>query len=220
MSTKQFVTFEKFNDQYMALELANLLRENHIEFEQENIPLQLDTTFGNNELNKEFKIKLKKEDFEKVDSLLQEISRKQIENVDSSYYLFDFTDKELLEIITKRDEWGSFDYVLAQKILKDRGKEITQEVVDLLKENRIKELAKPAENQTAWITSGYVFAILGGLLGFFISWHLINHKKTLPNGDIVYGFSEKDRKHGKIIFILSIIFIIPAIYLRYLALMR
>lgn len=216
MGIEQFVTFQKFNDQGAALELGILLRENQIEYLFEDTSASFDPFFTHNELAKEFRIKLQKKDFEKADSLLQIIYSKQIESVDKDYYLMDFTDIELMEIVTKRDEWGQFDFLLAQKLLKERGKEIKPEVVELLKTQRINELAKPEENQTTWIYAGYITAFLSGFLGFFIGWHLSSHKKTLPNGDRVYSFTPSDRKHGNRILIIGAVSFVFWVTLRIL----
>lgn len=206
MTTEEFLTFQKFNEHEAASELGTLLNENGIEYLLEDCSASFDPSFSNSALGKDFRIKLKKQDFEKADNLLQSISLKQFDSVDKGYYLFDFTDSELMEIITKRDEWGQFDFLFAQKLLKDRGKEIKPEVVELLKKQRIEELAKPEENQKAWIYAGYITAFLSGFLGFFIGWHLSSHKKTLPNGDRVYSYSQSDRKHGNRILIIGVIF--------------
>ncbi len=214
MSTEQFVTFQKFNDKELALELAAFLKENTIEYLLEDTSTPFDATWANNEFEKEFRIKLKKEDFEKADSFLQNITLGQIETVDKDYYLFDFTDDELMEIITKRDEWSQFDFLLAQKLLKERGKEIKPEVVELLKSQRIAALGKPEESQKTWIYLGYGMAFLGGLLGLFTGWHLLTHKKILPNGDKVYAYSESDRKHGLRITVIGAIFFVLWVSIR------
>lgn len=216
MTTEPFLTFQKFNDHGAASELGTLLNENKIEYLLEDCSASFDPSFANSSLAKEFRIKLKKMDFEKADNLLQSISLNQIETVDKDYYLFDFTDNELIEIITKRDEWGQLDFLLAQKLLKERGKEIKPEVVELLIKQRIDELAKPEEHQKTWIYAGYITALLSGFLGFFIGWHLLTHKKTLPNGDRVYSYSKSDRKHGNRILIIGAIFFVLWLTLRIL----
>jgi len=91
--------------------------------------------------------------------------------------------------------------------LKERGKEISPEMIEQIKKERIIELSKPEESQTSWIISGYVFALLGGLLGIFIGWYLSTHKKTLPNGNRIYVYSAIDRKHGSRILIVGVIFL-------------
>ncbi|MCI1267237.1 MAG: hypothetical protein LKG19_11745 [Saprospiraceae bacterium] len=211
---EEFLTFQKFNDLSETNELCALLKENMIEFELEDNFVRIDPSFSNNDLSKEYRIKLRKLDFEKAENLIQEQTKILIDSVEKDYYLFDFNDEELLEIITKRDEWGQFDFMLAQKILKDRGKEINPEVVELLKKQRLEELAKPEESQKTWILAGYIMAVLGGLFGMFIGWHLASHKKTLPNGDKIYGFSLKDREHGNRILIIGIISTLIWVFFR------
>ena len=201
MATEEYITFQKFTDHGAALSLGLVLEEGNIEYELENASTSFDPFFTNNELTKEFRIKLKKEDFEKADKLLQQISLSQIDLVEKDYFLFDFTNEELVDVVSKKDEWGQFNFTLAQKILKERGKEIKPAEVESFTEQRIEELTKPEESQNWLITAGYVLILLGGLFGLFIGWHLATHKKTLPNGDRVYGYSLQDRKHGNIIVI-------------------
>ncbi|WP_236262991.1 hypothetical protein [Aggregatimonas sangjinii] len=87
-------------------------------------------------------------------------------------------------------------------------------MLNSLKKERIKQLAKPEENQKAWIFCGYVFAIFGGFLGLIIGYFLWTAEKTLPDGNKVYSYSEKDRKHGKTIFFISVIIFPTALFLR------
>jgi len=206
MSENIFLTFQKFNTKDEAVELADLLKANSIDFLLEDASTSFDPTFSNNEINKEFRINLKQIDFDKADKLLITTSTIEINKIDKEYYLFQFSNEELFEILEKSDEWSKFDYVLAQKLLKERGQDINENMLESLKRQRIRELAKPEENQKGWINAGYIFAVLGGLLGIFIGWHLNTHKKTLPNGNRVYAYSTNDRKHGKRILNIGIIF--------------
>jgi hypothetical protein len=207
MTEEQYLTFQKFSDKDSATELAEVLEASNIDFVVEDTS-GINTTFTNSDAHKEFRLKLKKEDFERAHALLLQISSKQLASVDKEYYLFGFTDEELIEIVTKPDEWGQFDYLLAQRLLKERGKEINPELADALRKQRIAELAKPEESPRSMIYAGYVVAVLGGIISVFIGWHLLTHKKTLPNGDRVYGYITSDRKHGKRIFLLGIIFVV------------
>lgn len=208
MTEKDFLTYQKFSDKSEAVELTDLLTENNIDFIFEDTSASFDPSFANNQINKEFRVKLKKQDFDKADKIMLSISATQLDNIDKDYYLFEFKDEELIEVLTKSDEWSKFDYLLAQKILKERGQEVNEKFLETLRKQRIEELAKPEENQKTWIIAGYVFAFLGGLLGLFIGWHLLSHKKTLPNGERVYGYSVEDRKHGNRILIMGIVFLI------------
>ena len=209
-----FVTFRKFNDKALAIELGEFLSQHKIDYLLEDASPRLDSSFGGSELLQEYAIKLNKADFEKADDLLTEVSVNNIDAIDKDYYLFGFSNDELMEIVVKKDEWGNFDYLLAQKLLKDRGNEIQPEKLEKLRNERLETLAKPEKSQTAAIIAGYVFALLGGVFGIFIGWYLKSHKKTLPNGESVYNYSESDRRQGRRIFFLGIACLILGIFVR------
>jgi len=59
-----------------------------------------------------------------------------------------------------------------------------------------------------WLIPGYLFAILGGLIGIFIGVHLMSGKITLPDGTKVKKFNQSSRTQGTIMLIIGIIAII------------
>lgn len=128
---------------------------------------------------------------------------------------FEFTNEELIDLVSKKDEWSKLDYLLAQKILKERGQEITHNKIKELTNERIVDLSTHEKSQTTFIIWGYIFALLGGIIGILIAWHLKSSKKILPSGDQVYVYSEYDRKQANIIQIISCISIILAIIVRF-----
>ena len=205
---EEFVIFQKFNTESQAVDFGSLLNENKIEFLIENISINFDPILSNNEFGKEFCIKIKQNDFEKANAILREKAKTEINEIQDDYYLLSFSNEELIDVIEKSDEWNKFDVELAHKLLKERGNEITDEQINELKKQRIIELSKPEEGQNVYIIIGYVCALLGGLLGIFIGWHLSTFKKTLPNGNRIYAYSENDRKHGNRILILGVVFIV------------
>jgi len=209
--TEQYITFEKFSEKVEALKLAKVFSENNIDYLIEEHILDFDPLFSRNKLNDEFRIKIRKTNFEKASSLINDTPLDE-KPFSEEYYLFNFTDQELTDVISKRDEWSKFDFNLAQSILKTRGKELKQEEITLLKKQRIEDLAKPEEYNKAWVYIGYFSSLFGGLAGILIGWHLLNYKKKLPDGNHVYGYPEKDRRHGsRIVIIGAIIFLIVII---------
>ncbi|TRX29149.1 hypothetical protein FNW25_03345 [Flavobacterium franklandianum] len=213
---EEFITFQKFNDQNSASELGDFFKEKKLEYVLEDNSLSFDPTFANNGFGKEFCIKLKKCDFEKGNAFLNENAEKEIVEIDNDYYLLSFTDKELFELIAASDEWNPFDVSLAERLLKERGKEVTQEEIEKIKTNRIFELSKPEKSQRTYIIIGYITAIFGGFLGIFIGWHLLTFKKTLPNGNRIYVYSNNDRKQGNRILIIGGIFLVIWLLYRFL----
>jgi len=198
----EFITYQKFNDIALANELATLLTSHHIKYFLQEEAQSFDPTFLYAD-NKEYTIRIQPDDFEKVNDLLKQAVDESIAEVDESYYLLSFTDEELVDVIYKADEWNVFDVQLARKLLADRGYEMSDERVAEITQQRIEVLRKTESSQTTPIGAGYIFALAGGVLGFFIGWHLWTYKKTLPNGERVFMYNENDRQHGKIIFYLS-----------------
>ncbi len=203
--SENYSIFKKFSVLEQAKDVEQLLRDNNIDtIIADNVP-SVDSNFGANPLNNEIEIRIKQSDFDKASKILESQVENLINTIDDDYYLLSFTDDELYDILLKSDEWSEFDYSLSKKLLKERGKSIDDELLKSLKLKRLKELAKPEGNQNSWIIAGYIFAILGGFLGLIIGYFLWTSKKTLPNGQKVYSYYPKDRKHGKYIFYISLI---------------
>ena len=131
--------------------------------------------------------------------------RENLNNVDENYYLYEFSDEELIEIVLKKEEWNKFDYLLAQKILKDKGKEINSDLLNVIEKQKIEELTREEKLPKMWIYFGYFFAVIGGFLGVLIGYYIMTYKRTLSNGESVYLYKKEDRKQGQNILICSII---------------
>jgi hypothetical protein len=211
---ENYSIFRKFSNLEQATELKELLSKNGIESElADNVPT-VDVTFSGSTLQNQIEVRIKQIHFKKAEQILEKDAENLINEIDRNYYLFEFTNEELYEILLKSDEWSTFDYTLAQKILVEKGKSIDKDLLNSLKNERLKDLAKPEENQKPWIIAGYVFALLGGFLGLIIGYFLWTSKKTLPNGQKVYSYSAKDRRQGKYIFYIGLIIMPIAMLLR------
>lgn len=209
------IVYQTFTSKELALELTNLLSENNIAFKTEVFDASFNSTFTNNS-NKDYVVKINPSDFEKVDTLLLESMKEEIDNVNADYYLFQFSNEELFDLIRKRDEWSQFDVLLAKKILQSKNVAFSQELDNKIKQERFSELAEPKKADKYYVIVGYVLAILGGVLGFIIGLHLSSSKKTLPNGKQIHEFTEKDRKNGKEIMFIGIIMTVVSFAIKYL----
>jgi hypothetical protein len=217
-----FSMFKRFYEKERVEALTDILKTNHIEYEVIEDSETLDSLYGDKHFSKQYVVKIHPDDFKSANEILLKLGEKELDTVDNDHYLYSFTDQELIGIISKPDEWNEFDFQLAKKILKERGKEINDETIDLLKNQRIVDLAKPDEGQKTWIYAGYffsllgIFFIIGGFISFFIGWHLSTYKKTLPNGQQIYGYKSEDRKHGRWIWITGGIAIVTTLTIRFL----
>jgi hypothetical protein len=199
------IVYQTFSSKDLAIELTNLLSENNIAFKTEVFNATFDSAFTNNS-SKDYVVKINPSDFEKVDALLLESMKDEIEKVNDDYYLFQFSNEELFDLIRKRDEWSQFDVLLAKKILQSKNIAFSQELDNKIKQERISELAEPKNLKASYYYLGIILSLLGGLLGLLIGIDIMTSKKTLPNGIRVYTYSQEDRKKGKNLIYIFIIF--------------
>lgn len=212
--TDNYSIFKVYPTKELALEFKELLEKEGINSALgDNVP-PVDVTFSGSTLEHRYEIRIKQSDFPRAEKILGNHAKNLINQVDKDYYLFEFTNEELYEVLIKADEWNEFDYTLAQKILKDRGKPIDQELLSTFKKERLKTLSKPEGNQKPWLYAGYIFALLGGIIGIIIGYFLWTSKKTLPDGNKVYSYSSEDRARGKTLFFFATILMIFWIVVR------
>jgi hypothetical protein len=209
-----FLTFKIFPDIETAQDFAEVLKQRDIPYLIEEDALVFDPSYANNQFNKDYRLKLRQEDFVRANQVLEAYYQTKLEQVNPDYYLFEFTDEELQEILAKPDEWGHFDYLLAQKLLKERGRDINSEKTEQLKSERIKELAKTKSVKRSSVILNYIVCFFFCPIGIFIGWNWAFSKKTLPDGQRVPVYSPYGQKHGLRIFVMGLILLILAFLLR------
>jgi predicted HTH domain antitoxin len=200
----EFIKYRDFFEKETADELIQLLVENGIVYEVEEFRDVIPSAYQERMLSMGSTVKLRQADFQKVDTLLGERAKENLNEIDESHYLYGFSNDELLEVLSKHDEWSEVDYELSKKLLDSRGVRVSDAMLSELKNARLKELSAPEPKQVWLVRAGYLLALIGGFLGILIGWYLMTYKKVLPNGERLYGYSRQDRAHGKLIFIIGI----------------
>lgn len=204
----EFVLFQSFIDENEAMPVIEILKENRIEYTVEKFKEPLDGIIAGEVIRDKFYLKIRSQDFPKANAVLDQVILKNISSIEKDYYLFSFSNPELLEIINKPDEWSRQDFLIARKILEERGEKINDEEINTLKSKRIKELAKEEKEPLSQIVAGYIFAFLFSPVGLFFGLALLVTKKSLPDGSKVFTYNQSTRNHGKSIFILSLAMLI------------
>lgn len=207
MSNK-FLTYRKFTTKVEVEEIIDVLKDNAVDFKLEDNTQVAPAVIVGQSLNPEIRLKIKPNDFLKVDKLVENYFENSLESIHKDHYLFSFTDEELFEIINRKDEWSHLDFSLAKKILKERGIEINEKLEDVLKQTRLTELTQKEKGSTIWTGVGYLSAFFGGIIGIAIGLTLWRGKKTLPNGDRIFIYDKDARAHGIYITILGIFFFV------------
>lgn len=137
-----FKTFQTFNDPELASAIADKLKARRIVCHVEKVEPLLEPTFFRNTVEPNIHLKVRTTDLERAHQVLEEYYEHQLQDVDPSYYLFAFTDTELLDIVAKPDEWGHFDFVLARELLAERGLPIPDETIQQMKQQRRRQLSQ------------------------------------------------------------------------------
>lgn len=215
----EYKLFKKYNNPEEASVLVELLKKNDIDYQLTTEKPTEDIIFAGNTLLEELQINIKEEDFEKATKLLEDIVEVNAESLDKDYYLFEFSDNELLELLKKPDEWSLNDYHWAREILKQRGKEVEEETIEKWKKERLENLSQTEKVTTKYLILAYFFCLAGGFIGIFMGRHLSSYMKVLPNGQKVYAFDSKGRRLGYQISILGLICLILCIVLLFSELM-
>lgn len=206
---EQFVHYVSTTEKEEIQPLVLLLEQNGIDYHIKEELAEENPTFHIYNRNVEYLLHVKEEELDKVAAIERAYFQSISETIPTDYYLFDFSNNALNEVLKKSDEWSNLDVFLAQKILATRGIIITQEAIDTTKKERLEELATPDNYQVSWVVFGYLFAVLGGyvltwIISLILGTHLLKSKKTLPNNKKVYRFNEQGRQHGARILILGV----------------
>lgn len=224
---EELTTYQSFYTQEEAEAFAEILKEENILFKIEADKAILDKQFIGEDLDKKVHLKIREQDFSKADKAFDKIAERSASEISSDHYLFSFSNDELSEIIQKPDEWSRQDFFLAKKLLADRGVNISTEKISQLKNDRIKELAKPESGMNAWIFVGYLLLLFFlyatiiqgfplvssyGFVSMFFGYILRTSKKVLPDGTKVLMFDKQTRTHGIVFFILGLILVLVFLY--------
>lgn len=209
----EFATYQQFFSAEEAEGIIDVLKANGIPYKFELGMGTVDKVIGG-DTNNYYELRISPGEFERVTSLILSNTTVNLEELEKDHYLFSFTDKELYNIIANPDDWGRQDYLVAVELLKQRGDEYTPEELQKLRHSKMERLAVPEKTTGDWIVLGYVFAILGGLIAIVWGYTLWNFTKLLPDGRRVFMYSERDRRHGKRIFLIGVIAFITSLLLR------
>lgn len=207
---EEFIVFRKYPTREDATTTLRLLTEHNIPYEcDDNIDRYFRIELGSLESLKGMYLKLLPKDFERAKAILKDEANEWIGELSKDYYLFAFSDTELVEIVRKPDEWNEVDYELAKKILAERGIPVEESAEKKMYNQRLEELSKPVTASKTTIITAAIFIL--GFYGLVVAWQLVSSKKVLPSGEMVFVYDEGSRYIGKILLIAA-----PFIYFIYL----
>ncbi|MFT3823463.1 MAG: hypothetical protein QM731_06060 [Chitinophagaceae bacterium] len=199
-----YLTFRSFFNEAAAAETVEVLAQNSIPYKLQKRAKHIDTIIGGDSFDQAIELQIPDNQFENANALLSNAVQIDMQQLGDDYYLFSFTEEELIDIIKKPDEWGAQDVVIARQLLQDKGISYTHEEQEHFKEERLKQLASPEKPGGNLIFAGYILMLLFGFGGILVGYSLWKSKKILPNGQKAFIYTKKAREHGQLIFFLSV----------------
>lgn len=201
----EYEVFRSFYSEEEAVAMLNLVREKGIDGRIEKTSILIDKLIVGDGLNPDIHLKIRSSDFPRVHDIIDRHISTNLSALPPDYYLFAFSNKELLEIIKKPDEWNNQDVIIAKKLLADRNVSLSDQEVEKFKKARIKELSQPEQGLPSWLPAGYAIAVIFSIAGIAFGAYMLNAKKVLPDGSKVFVYDKRIRQHCRNIITISVL---------------
>ena len=222
---QQLATFQSYAVAEDAYAVAALLAEAGIVAEVVKRTGQPLAVYTGAEYADQYELQLATTDFKQANELLYSGKAADVSQLDSNHPLYNLTDKELLEIIGKPDEWGPDNYNVAVALLKSRGTNITDEYLARLRAERTGKLAVKKNFSSTLIVLAYAMGVVPylqnlslahsrgngvawyfpGFFGILVGLIITRSTTTLPDGSQVATYDAPTVNHGRNIIILNVV---------------
>ena len=204
----EYRIFKTFTNEPDALAMAERLLELGIVSEIEDQSFWLDSAFGGGDMTREFHLKIPADQFQEAKQLMAIEAELYFDKLPPDYYLFEFTDNELLEVVHKPDEWSELDGAFAKKLLREREVFFDEEEIERTQKARYDQLATERKVPAEMLIRGYLMVFLGGFFGVMIGLRIWRGTRTIPDGRLVYEYNQAGRNHGKLMVIIGLLIIV------------
>ncbi|MGK0365749.1 MAG: hypothetical protein ACI85O_002817 [Saprospiraceae bacterium] len=219
-------TFEFYRD-FLNLDEANafvsMLDANNIEHSLESSDTVIDKAIVGNGFIPKAVLKIKNDDFQKVNALISyEIASGEYSDY-ADHYLNDFETEELKGIFEKPEDWTTEDAGISRIILRERGVEMSTKDIKAKKQARLEEIRKGQRGNRLSMAL-YAFGISFGLIlnlflliaGIGMAYYYSFGKATDMVGQKYFVYDTQTRKNGKIIlYVGGAILVIELILLQF-----
>lgn len=201
-------TYRSFDSRVEAAAMQALLSRNGIPSSLEENKTVFDTAIVGVQNTQSYIVKIPQDHFLTANAVLEAAVNLDELEVEDDYYLLSFSDKELLDLVKKKDEWGEFDYALARKLLAERGIPLTNKDIQKMERERVQSLLIPEKVRSIFIIAGYLSALLSALVAITVGLYLVTTFKRLPDGSTAHKYNERARWHGRGIILFSLLIVV------------
>ena len=198
-----FLTYSKFYTKEEAEEFAALLDTNNIVFDAERLRAPLDNIYLGEDSEPQYIVKVMQQDFGKVESLVKREMEKQVDHLTPDYYLFQFSNEELLEVLQKSEDWNHLDQTLAKRLLQQRN--VKTDGLAVLSVFNEEEINGKERISTTTLVITYLLAVVFAITGMLIGALLITARRTMKDGSKMPLYDNWTVNQGWIVFNIGLV---------------
>lgn len=200
-----FAFFRDYHSIADAKLFTDMLEEHGIPYLATGAEAVIDEAIVGSGLMPKVVLKLRPEDFSKINAIIAEQIASGAENF-SDHYLQAFSDEELKDIFAHPDEWSVEDFNIAKVVLRQRGVSITDTTIQALREERLTEIRAGKKGSYFWMSLYFVGIIVGAYFGVMyiiagigMGYYYAYGKSTDPDGVRYFVYDAQTRTYGKVI---------------------
>lgn len=193
---------ESFNYKEPALNLKDLIEDlgYHAQISE---TLHFNPNMVNNGSQYSYSVLVFREEFESIKNKLDSFYKLKAAELDSEYYLNDFKDAELFEIIDNPNAWSKYDFYKAYYLLLNREYPLNEDPDFYFNQAELKFKAIDFSNfQLIFL---YSLLIIFGIIPALFALYVLQAKKSFSSGKRVNLYSNNAQNHAKIWLVLGII---------------
>ena len=197
----QLLTYATYHSPEETKNLTAILEGAGIPYEVEYNRDILDKVYIGDNLDPMIAVKISPSEFERVNDLCKAEAKNNIHEINPDYYLFQFENDELINVVKNKNEWNAFDQGLAEKILFDRN--VTIEHTTVVHTGAADYT--PLQVKGIYLALQYLVSFVWPYAGILIGVATNAAYRTLSNGSRVKMYDEYTRTHGRIMLVIGIV---------------
>jgi len=125
-------------------------------------------------------------------------------NADTTTYLADWSQSELLEITARPDEWNEETVRAAEELLHQHHVDVTTGEKRLQHRQRLLDIRTPKHGHPAWMALAFVSILTGGVPGILVAMGYRYLRDRDPDGNVYYIYHERTRLWMGVAMVLGI----------------
>lgn len=210
VSSEIYTNLHQFNDPDLVEDIGKMLNSNGIDYIVNDI-----SGISGRSTAFLLQLRVKYTELEEAEKVLSAYYGDNILEAGAGSHLFNVNDYHLKEIVRNPGRNSLFDYQLSREILRSRGEEVPLREIRQIQKRRFEEKLAEQEAPSFLIVLGYIFSILGGIIGAIIGWNLVNSRTPAINGERLYAYERADRQHGVVMLVISGMMIFLALLVKF-----